>query len=1021
LPSLIVFTLAVLPAFRWGAALPIGDNWDAAEFYVPLGRTLQLASQRDLPELPRNPLVTIFSIPPVSGRIHAFSYLHAAVSSATGIEPLRSYVPMMGFVLALQPLAAYALFRVVAMGRGAALPATFLLTLAWLPLWVTYNSFSNTVIALPLLPIALAASIVAIRDGGRAALATGALFTAALATAYYPAMSAYVLLLAPAAIYLILRRRTTDDGRRTTDGGRPTDDGRRRTEDNGGRRTEDDDWRATEDEGQRTEDDDWKAMEDNRRSTDNDQRATTHDDQRPMGGHSPALQIPSPAHLGRMQYAPTSPGASSKIQNPKSKIRIARLLLLAALSLALSPAAQVFFFLRDGFLDEVLASGAGYQIYSFIRLPDALGLQATFHNEPLAGDARLVWPAVAVALLFGLAAVLGRRVPLLVALALGAAAYQGYTFATDYFYGFYKGMTFAIPLVVALIAAGAETLWEKGRRGEGEAGSKSAIPFAYLLVSLSPRLLVLVGMAFIVGLNAQTVSCLQERYTSVGPQLWSVGDTDIAQIRAEVAPGAAALIVPTGARPPTFNSLISYTLLGHPLYGNFATGYNASQGTPRSAIPDVALLPEGADPTAHGYELDQVRWAGAGMRLYGRAPDVRYHRSFGGGGRYPAVAPGETLTLRLGVGRISLPDDRTPEQTPGAARLSIAAASFGPTTFALSGVDIHTQGDLTGGLAEIVSEPLNLPAEIQLRNTGTEPIYLWWGELRDPEGSGGVLARDEAFVQALPQPTGGSAVAADIRLRTQTLPTGPQKLTALFTISHAPAGRRSWQEIGQWVFFPNGSGTLRLDADLQQLTASLSLNGAPTDFFGSAQGGGDGRYQASLLLANNAEIVYGAKLWAWELRDGQVEQLVADAVTFEVVPLPRPASLLDAAIENGALRLRGFTLPRRSARPGETITPYLVWQSLRKIDGDLQARVTLRTADGRVLAEQTAALGKPDHGTSRWQEGELANQPFDLALPPDSPLGRATLQVEIIGPDGQVQPFASAGAALPIVEIEIVR
>src|SRR5438128_2054275 len=84
-----------------------------------------------LAALPGNPLVAIFSAPPVSGRIHAFSYLQAAVSSGTIIEPLRSYAPMMAFVLALQPLAVYPLARVLGLARGAALLATTLLALAW--------------------------------------------------------------------------------------------------------------------------------------------------------------------------------------------------------------------------------------------------------------------------------------------------------------------------------------------------------------------------------------------------------------------------------------------------------------------------------------------------------------------------------------------------------------------------------------------------------------------------------------------------------------------------------------------------------------------------------------------------------------------------------------------------------------------------------------------------------------------------------------------------------------------------
>src|SRR5512145_2016183 len=93
----LVFLLAILPLLSWGLSVPIGSNWDAAEVYVPIARALQLRSQRDIPLIPRNPLVDTFTSPPNSGRIHSFSYLHAAVSSAASCEPYASFAPLMAF------------------------------------------------------------------------------------------------------------------------------------------------------------------------------------------------------------------------------------------------------------------------------------------------------------------------------------------------------------------------------------------------------------------------------------------------------------------------------------------------------------------------------------------------------------------------------------------------------------------------------------------------------------------------------------------------------------------------------------------------------------------------------------------------------------------------------------------------------------------------------------------------------------------------------------------------------------
>ena len=67
----------------------------------------------------------------------------------------------------------------------------------------------------------------------------------------------------------------------------------------------------------------------------------------------------------------------------------------------------------------------------------------------------LVMLATALAVGLGLLAIVARRAPLLAALALGASLYQGYTATRAYHYGFYKGITFEIPIFALLIAAGA--------------------------------------------------------------------------------------------------------------------------------------------------------------------------------------------------------------------------------------------------------------------------------------------------------------------------------------------------------------------------------------------------------------------------------------------------------------------------------------------------------------------------------------------------------------------------------------
>jgi hypothetical protein len=915
--ALLSFTLTILPTLHWGISAPVGRNWDPADVYVPLGKALQTRSQRDVGEFPRNPLVNVFATPPVIGRVHGFSFLHASASSATGVDPLYSFTPLLALMLAFVPPATYVLGRMTGLGRWAAFLATGLVALAWLPLWVTYNGFAEHVQGMPLLLLALAGSIVALRNGGTAAITSGALFTAALATGYYPALTIYVALLLPVALLLLLRP------------GRPAD-------------------------------------------------------------NRPPIPDPQPA-------------------TPRRSV-VQRGLLLAVLAFLLSLPAQASFFLEEGFLDEMRRGNSGFQIGSFVGLADLLGLTATFRGERGAAASWLVLPAVAAALVFAAAGVLFRRVPLVTALLAGVLLYLGYTAAERFHYGFYKGVTFTIPIVSMLIAAGAGAAWQWCGRAITRPAGRRALHVG-----------IVTGMLLIIGLNAWTVGQIQRSYADRGPRLWSLQELEVAAVGKAVPPGADVLIVPSKEHPRTFYSLVSYALLGHELFGNFPTAYTSlSAGTGRR-LPTLALIPDGIDPAAHGYQANELRWSGAGMRLYGRSPGVRYHRALGKSGRYPELAPGQVLTLRLGAQRIALPGENTPEPgSPEPAQIRLALASFGPTAIELRTPTDTATHTLPGGLVELPSAPLLIPNEVTLRNTGEEPVYLWWGELREPGTPAALRLRDDVFMQLRPEPVGRrTEVAANLRLRTQPLPDGDQKLTALIVVSYAP-GKRDWREVGQWVFFPT-SGTFRLEADLQRLNAAVRRNGQPLDLAGSAAPAGDGTYQASLLLANDAEIVYATTIWNWKIADGNVTAVTPDSVTFEVLPLPRPTTPLLHRSADGTLQLRGYSLPQRAVRPGETRGIQLVWQSLRKIHGDRQARLALRRADGQILAEQTALLGRSGHGTATWQEGELSEQTFEVRIPASASPGPATLTLELIGPDGTAIPFAEANGSLELTQMVVER
>ncbi len=871
-----------MPLWWWGASLPIGSNWDASEFYVPLGRALQLVSQRDIPTLPANPLVSILATPPVSGRIHAFSYLHAAVSTASAADPLSTFAPLMALVAALTPLAVYALALGAGLRRGAAFAAV-LAGVAYLPIWVGYNNFSNHVISLPLVPAAVGASIVAVRDGGRRAILTGGLLVAGVAIGYYPALTAYAAQFGGAALVLLAAQRSA----------------------------------------------------------------------------APLRRIAS----------------------------------LAAVSLAASLPAQWYFFFREGFLGEVARQATGFQIDEYVPLPDFLGLQALFRGESIYTDQATLRLALAGAALLLAAGLLHRRATLITAVAAGAGLYQLLTALQQYHYGFYKGATFALPPLACLLASGAAFLWASTARRP------------QLVVQ---RTLAVLVVALLSGTAIATTWRVAERYTAARPQLWSIEQAQVRDLAAHVPAAASVLVVPPDGAPPTFNSLLSYTLLGHQLYGSYAIGYNALGNPPDNAAPTMALLPDGADPSAYGYRAADLRWAGAGVQLYGRAADVLLHQSFGASGRAPLLAPGASIRLHLATDGVVFDGEKQPVGR-GTVAPVITVAAFAPSTMTLqAGAQMQTFA-LAAGATELPLPLLPVPAELLLTNTGPEPVALWWAELRTIAPTQPV-PRDDAFLSVDATADG----RASLRLHTQPLPTGTQKLTGLVTVGRNVPGA-PWEELGRWVFFPQ-TGTYELIADPATLTLRGTAGGQLLELAGSARTGGDGEYTMSLLLANDTQIIYATTLWTWQVSGGIAGGVSSDSTAMAALPLPSAAQPIGRAASDGTLLLRGLTLPDTTARPNGTLRPVLLWQSLAPTPTDLQAQVRV-VAGGQVLAEFTAPLGKPEYGTSRWQTGELSEQHITLTLPETLPAAPITLDVTLLTASGDVLPFTGTIGPLPLIAL----
>jgi len=230
-----VLVLGVLPLWAYGYSTIIGENWDG-EIYLALGEYLRTHAQPALAAAPGNPLLHTLLVPPYSGRTHGFSYFHAAAGWLSGLSSLAALSPILALLRALAVPASYFFFRSAWAwpARRAALAAG-LLGLHPFLLWITYNTFGMQVPSLGLLPLAVAATLLALRPerrphpptpspeggggedgrlplplqgrgsggGGGGRILYAALVTAALVVSYHPALTAWAALVGLGGLALL--------------------------------------------------------------------------------------------------------------------------------------------------------------------------------------------------------------------------------------------------------------------------------------------------------------------------------------------------------------------------------------------------------------------------------------------------------------------------------------------------------------------------------------------------------------------------------------------------------------------------------------------------------------------------------------------------------------------------------------------------------------------------------------------------------------------------------------------------
>jgi hypothetical protein len=217
--TLATLLVGIAPLLHYGHPGVIGAGWDI-ETALPTARYLERGPIAAIASAPDNPLRDLVRDPPRIGKTVGFAVWQASLSVLTGIEAILTFTPMLAWLRALGILAAYVLFRTtLGLRRGPALLAMAWTSAGALMLWISYFNFEKQLSAWPLIPLGLLVAVAAVEDLAKprrqedaklheaakissfvpsylrrkiAITLLAAVVLAALAVAYYPALTLWV-------------------------------------------------------------------------------------------------------------------------------------------------------------------------------------------------------------------------------------------------------------------------------------------------------------------------------------------------------------------------------------------------------------------------------------------------------------------------------------------------------------------------------------------------------------------------------------------------------------------------------------------------------------------------------------------------------------------------------------------------------------------------------------------------------------------------------------------------------------
>jgi len=95
----------------------------------------------------------------------------------------------------------------------------------------------------------------------------------------------------------------------------------------------------------------------------------------------------------------------------------------------------------------------------------------------------------------------------------------------------------------------------------------------------------------------------------------------------------------------------------------------------------------------------------------------------------------------------------------------------------------------------------------------------------------------------------------------------------------------------------------------------------------------------------------------------------------------------------GKVTLLGYDLPDRFPQPGSRLRVVLYWQAQTTMTRDYTVFAHLLDGEGRLRAQHDGQPQAGHYPTSIWAPGEIVRDAFDIAIPPDTPVGTYQLRV----------------------------